>query len=228
MGIDTERIWVVKKLEIHQMPGRYHIVYYNKKKYLLDNSTLTPKSYYWGKRQKELTAIMHHIPNADTLFNEKNIGLGQMAIVLMVQPVAKILYSTMESYLGRTSGGADFFIKLLLFMTSIIVGFIIYTIIFNRVPRNIEKAVKGTPKVKIVFHTDGSRTFGVARFFAMIVLVSFILYMTTSENILLMLNGLFSFGVLVLSYKILPIGVSIREGHLTVRDVYELESQELR
>ena len=42
-------------MKIFQTSGSYHIVEYNNKRYVLDNTTIEPKKYYWGQTVDELS-----------------------------------------------------------------------------------------------------------------------------------------------------------------------------
>ena len=68
-------------MKIFQTSGSYHIVEYKNKRYVLDNTTIEPKKYYWGQPIDELSVKMYEISKTDTRFNiKKTVTVSEAGI----------------------------------------------------------------------------------------------------------------------------------------------------
>ena len=100
------------ELSILQVSGSFHFVELNGKKYILDNTTITPKSYFWGVRTEFITVDLSESYDNDTLLRVQKNNLGIPVIVLMTLPIVNLMYSFLESLFSNYTIGQNFFLKL--------------------------------------------------------------------------------------------------------------------
>ena len=93
------------ELSILQVSESFHFVELNGKKYILDNTTITPKSYFWGVRTEFNTVDLSDSYDNDTLLRVQKNNLGIPVIVLMTLPIVNLMYSFLESLFSSYTVG---------------------------------------------------------------------------------------------------------------------------
>ena len=208
-------------MKIYQTSGSYHIVEYNNKKYVLDNTTIEPKKYYWGQSIDELSVKMYEISKTDTRFNIKESSLGRSTIVVIIQPLIHFFYRFLDSFFENAGIQERMILKLAMFILSVIIGYFIYRVLFRAKKYTIQDTLGNVPSVEVRFSTDGKKQYGLSVVFLILLSVSFLWYFLSNISGILIISGLFSLAIFVFSWQILPIGISYQQGHLFVEEVTE-------
>lgn len=210
------------ELSILQVSGSFHFVELNGKKYILDNTTITPKSYFWGVRTEFITVDLSESYDNDTLLRVQKNNLGIPVIVLMTLPIVNLMYSFLESLFSNYIIGQNFFLKLLLFIISILVGYIFYFVLVRRENRNIREKLANRKKLKLVLRTDDRRNFGLGSLCGMLLAFCFIWYLFQNDGPILILSGLLSFCYFTFTYNILSVGAAYQTNHLIFEKIEEV------
>lgn len=208
-------------MKIFQTSGSYHIVEYKNKRYVLDNTTIEPKKYYWGQPIDELSVKMYEISKTDTRFNIKKSSLGRSTIVVVIQPFVHLLNNFLDSIFKNVNMQERIFLKFAMFVLSVIIGYFIYRVLFRAKKYDIQDKLGNVPSVEVRFSTDGRKQYGLSIVFLILLLASFLWYFLSNISGILILSGLFSLAIFVFSWQILPIGISYQRGHLFVKEVIE-------
>lgn len=200
------------EIKITQVTGSYHIMRIGDKKYVMENKTFTPKSYFWFRKKENVTVdIVEELPS-DTMFHVKKSSLGQSSIVIITQVILKPIYDLMGNLLREDSENYVL-LKTMMFLLSLLVGYVIYRIVFAKEDATIgKKLLQGNRKrLRVVFKTSRKRKCSSLSFGAAILtILSFIVYLCITngdEGLILILSGLMAFATYTFSFRLLPIGV---------------------
>ena len=163
-------------MKIFQTSGSYHIVEYKNKRYVLDNTTIEPKKYYWGQPIDELSVKMYEISKTDTRFNIKKSSLGRSTIVVVIQPFVHFLNNFLDSIFKNVNMQERIFLKFAMFVLSVIIGYFIYRVLFRAKKYDIQDKLGNVPSVEVRFSTDGRKQYGLSIVFLILLLASFLWY----------------------------------------------------
>lgn len=195
-------------IKINQISGGFHLVSIDDRKFLMDNRTLSPKLYFWGSRQPQITVDMVEIDSNDTRFDVKNSPIGSSAVVLMVQPAVNVIYKNLKSLFVNQEPAQLFLLKMMMFIISLFVSYLIYLLIFYFGKRKITTLLAdASQRYRVTFTTDGKKNYGLGIIFLPLLLISALAYFTYFETALILV-GLFAFATYAFSFVLLPISIS--------------------
>ncbi|MEG3142065.1 hypothetical protein SD436_01285 [Streptococcus sp. 2A/TPW/M5] len=94
------------------------------KKYIMDTSTMSPKSYYWGFKTDTITVGMVEIEKNNNQFEIKpTTPVSTTMAAIIVQPIVKIGYDVIKRLFIKNNLSEQVLLKLLLFAISMLISY---------------------------------------------------------------------------------------------------------
>ena len=94
------------------------------KKYVMDTSTISPKSYYWGIKTDTITVDMVEIEKNNNQFEIKpSRPVNATMIAIIVQPIVKVSYDALKELFIHNNISEQILLKLLLFAISMLISY---------------------------------------------------------------------------------------------------------
>ena len=95
------------------------------KKYIMDTSTMSPKSYYWGIKTDTITVDMVEIEKNNTQFEIKpTTPVSTIMVAIIVQPIVKVGYDVLKRLFIQNNLSEQVLLKLLLFAISMLISYV--------------------------------------------------------------------------------------------------------
>ncbi|MBP2623453.1 hypothetical protein [Streptococcus oricebi] len=213
----------------------YQIVEAEGKKYLMDTSTMSPKSYLWGSLPNEISVEMIELtPNTVDSFRllgkaKSRTTLGTATIVLMVQPFVKIIDSLLTTFFNQNDISQRLFIKIALFLISILLtylGFIFYARIIHK--KSASQLTGQEKQYQMIFKTSNRRYYE-CYFLISMILICLIFYMLISggrEGFLLIINTIFTAITFMYTLGIFPVNVFYANKRILFERIEEINHKE--
>ena len=170
------------------------------KRYVLDSNSLTSKSYYWGFAPKEFKLDIIELEDSNRNFDKKikmaPEGRRSIAISISVA-LSSVLYRMGAGIFRYYSISQNLYLKILLFLLSILLAFVIYRFILWRSRKEIARRLTpNRPKCKIVFRNVKKQRQFHAYLFLIPIFIVFGFYMNThdgTEACFLYINGMLAY-----------------------------------
>ena len=94
------------------------------KKYIMDTSTMSPKSYYWGIKTDTITVDMVEIEKNNNQFEIKpTTPVSTTMAAIIVQPIVKVGYDVLKRLFIQNNLSEQVLLKLLLFAISMLISY---------------------------------------------------------------------------------------------------------
>ena len=94
------------------------------KKYVMDTSTISPKSYYWGIKTDTITVNMVEIEKNNNQFEIKpSRPVSATMGAIIVQPIVKVSYDALKKFFIHNNISEQILLKLLLFAISMLISY---------------------------------------------------------------------------------------------------------
>ncbi|MBM7642774.1 hypothetical protein [Streptococcus loxodontisalivarius] len=196
------------------------------KRYLMDTSTVTPKSYYRGKVAETVTVEMIELAENNNQFSiTSSVGMSTSVVAIIVQPFVKIGYDMLKRFFINYDVSQQVMLKLFLFVISMIIP---YFIIWNSLRVAHQKAAERLPrnsrKYMMTFKTNGKRDLGAYIILLLnLICLLFFLYLNNGyEGALLVINGIITLPLYLYTWTMSPISSSYKNGALVVEKFEEI------
>lgn len=197
------------------------------RRYVMDTSTLTPKSYYWGFLQEELDVDIVELRYDNHEFElPLRPPMDTTLAVVMAQPIVKIIDSVFRSVFRNYNLSQQVLVKLFLFAISMVIAYLLILYSLKRAhQRAIAKLPKDVKHKRMIFKTNGKRNYTMYLFFGLnLICLAFYLGMNNgTEGGLLMVNTIISLLSFIACRTMLPIAVPYRDGTLLLSEIIDVE-----
>ena len=191
-----------------------------KKKYLMDLSSVRPKSVIWGGLPDTVSVTAYELENENVQFelkNKTNNGL-KAGIIVALQPLLYTLYNLLHSLFVSYKIGQQLGIKTLLFAISMLISHLIVISFLNFNKKKVKERLGQKRFVKTFVFKPTKRIYD-GYFIFIISLVCYVIYLSInngSEGALLIVNTVLS----MLCFAYTNTGIPVAEYYKT--DIYEL------
>ncbi len=230
--IVLENFWVINvELKFKETNKTFHkIVEFKGEKYLLDMTSISPKTYFWGSLPSEITAKCLKLDKRDTSFDSlaptmsKSLGIG--VGVAIGGACYGIVTNAFKSY--DISHNISF--KLGLFVLFIVLAYLTFSFIAFVVRRSLHQKIssKGT-KYQIVFKLARSqrqlKLYKLLPILFVAVIGSLVLYMVTdngTEASILIINYIMLLGFFTVILGMLPLRESYEKQEIIFEKIEKL------
>lgn len=125
------------------------------KKYVMDTSTISPKSYYWGIKTDTITVDMVEIEKNNNQFAIKpRRPVNATMIAIIVQPIVKVSYDALKELFIHNNISEQILLKLLLFAISMLISYFAILISLKFSHKKADKWIsKNSNKYIVTFKT---------------------------------------------------------------------------
>ena len=190
------------------------------KKYLMDLSSVRPKSVIWGGLPDTVSVTAYELENENVQFelkNKTNNGL-KAGIIVAIQPLLYTLYNLLHSLFVSYKIGQQLGIKTLLFAISMFISYLIVISFLNFNKKKVMNRLGQKRSVQIFVFKPTKRIYD-GYFIFIISLVCYVVYLSInngSEGALLIVNTVLS----MLCFAYTNSAIPVAEYYKT--DIYEL------
>lgn len=190
------------------------------KKYLMDLSSVRPKSVIWGGLPDTVSVTAYELENENVQFelkNKTNNGL-KAGIIVALQPLLYTLYNLLHSLFVSYKIGQQLGIKTLLFAISMLISHLIVISFLNFNKKKVKERLGQKRFVKTFVFKPTKRIYD-GYFIFIISLVCYVIYLSInngSEGALLIVNTVLS----MLCFAYTNSAIPVAEYYKT--DIYEL------
>ena len=190
------------------------------KKYLMDLSSVRPKSVIWGGLPDTVSVTAYELENENVQFelkNKTNNGL-KAGIIVAIQPLLYTLYNLLHSLFVSYKIGQQLGIKTLLFAISMFISYLIVISFLNFNKKKVMNRLGQKRSVQTFVFKPTKRIYD-GYFIFIISLVCYVVYLSInngSEGALLIVNTILS----MLCFAYTNSAIPVAEYYKT--DIYEL------
>ena len=190
------------------------------KKYLMDLSSVRPKSVIWGGLPDTVSVTAYELEQENVQFelkNKTNNGL-KMGIIVALQPLLYTLYNFLYSLFVSYKIGQQLGIKTLLFAISMLISYLIVITFLSSNKKKVKNRLGQKRSVQTFVFKPTKRIYD-GYFIFIISLVCYVVYLSInngSEGALLIVNTILS----MLCFAYTNSAIPVAEYYKT--DIYEL------
>ena len=190
------------------------------KKYLMDLSSVRPKSVIWGGLPDTVSVTAYELENKNVQFelkNKTNNGL-KAGIIVAIQPLLYTLYNLLHSLFVSYKIGQQLGIKTLLFAISMLISYLIVISFLNFNKKKVKDRLGQKRSVQTFVFKPTKRIYD-GYFIFIISLVCYIVYLSInngSEGALLIVNTVLSMLCFAYTNSAIPVAEYYQAG------IYEL------
>jgi len=190
------------------------------KKYLMDLSSVRPKSVIWGGLPDTVSVTAYELENENVQFelkNKTNNGL-KAGIIVALQPILYTLYNLLHSLFVNYKISQQLGIKTLLFAISMLISYLIVISFLNFNKKKVKDRLGQKRSVQTFVFKPNNRIYD-GYFIFIISLVCYIVYLSInngSEGAVLIVNTVLS----MLCFAYTNSAIPVAEYYKT--DIYEL------
>ena len=196
------------------------------KKYVMDTSTISPKSYYWGIKTDTITVDMVEIEKNNNQFEIKSsrpVSATMGAII--VQPIVKVSYDALNKFFIHNNISEQILLKLLLFAISMLISYFAILISLKLSHKKADKWIpQNSNKYTVTFTTIQKSNGGVYPFVGAIALclLFFLGLNNGTEGAFLVINGIISLFFFMFTLGSFPIAHLYKHGQVEVKKIEKL------
>ena len=196
------------------------------KKYVMDTSTISPKSYYWGLKTDTITVDMVDIEKNNNQFEIKSsrpVSATMGAII--VQPIVKVSYDALNKFFIHNNISEQILLKLLLFAISMLISYFAILISLKLSHKKADKWIpQNSNKYTVTFTTIQKSNGGVYPFVGAIALclLFFLGLNNGTEGAFLVINGIISLFFFMFTLGSFPIAHLYKHGQVEVKKIEKL------
>ena len=196
------------------------------KKYVMDTSTISPKSYYWGIKTDTITVDMVEIEKNNNQFAIKpRRPVNATMIAIIVQPIVKVSYDALKELFIHNNISEQILLKLLLFAISMLISYFAILISLKFSHKKADKWIpKNSNKYIVTFKTIQKSNGGVYPFVGAIALclLFFLGLNNGTEGAFLVINGIISLFFFMFTLGSFPIAHLYKHGQVEVKKIEKL------
>ena len=196
------------------------------KKYVMDTSTISPKSYYWGLKTDTITVDMVEIEKNNNQFEIKSsrpVSATMGAII--VQPIVKVSYDALNKFFIHNNISEQILLKLLLFAISMLISYFAILISLKLSHNKADKWIpQNSNKYTVTFTTIQKSNGGVYPFVGAIALclLFFLGLNNGTEGAFLVINGIISLFFFMFTLGSFPIAHLYKHGQVEVEKIEKI------
>lgn len=205
----------------------HQLVEIDGRKFILDASTMKPKSYYWGITTEEISVEMLELRDDNLKLETPVNRMSTMTVAMMVQPFVGLFYLVLKNFFQNMGISQQFLFKLVLFLGTMIMSYAIFRYLLDRARKRVVREI-GLPnrRYQLLFKPKETRkqVFD-AYLLNMIVVVCLVSYLSINngtEGILLIVAGIITLFLIVLEFGKVPILSAYKLGNITLEDIREI------
>ena len=188
------------------------------KKYVMDTSTISPKSYYWGLKTDTITVDMVEIEKNNNQFEIKpSRPVSATMGAVIVQPIVKVSYDVLHKYFIHNNISEQILLKLLLFAISLLISYFAILISLKLSHNKADKWIpQNSNKYTVTFTTIQKSNGGVYPFVGAIALclLFFLGLNNGTEGAFLVINGIISLFFFMFTLGSFPIAHLYKHGQV--------------
>ena len=196
------------------------------KKYVMDTSTIRPKSYYWGLKSDTITVNMVEIEKNNNQFAIKpRRPVNATMIAIIVQPIVKVSYDALKELFIHNNISEQLLIKLFLFAISMLISYFAILISLKLSHKKADKWIpKNSNKYTVTFTTIKKSNGGVYPFIGLILLclLFFLCLNNGTEGAFLVINGIVSLFFFMFTLGSFPIAHPYKHGQIEVEKIEKI------
>ena len=196
------------------------------KKYIMDTSTMSPKSYYWGFKTDTITVGMVEIEKNNNQFEIKpTTPVSTTMAAIIVQPIVKIGYDVIKRLFIKNNLSEQVLLKLLLFAISMLISYFAILISLKLSHKKADKWIPNNANKYIVtFTTTKKSNGGVYPFIGLnlLCLLFFLGLNNGTEGAFLVINGIVSLFFFMFTLGSYPIAYPYKQGQIVVKKIEKL------
>lgn len=196
------------------------------KKYVMDTSTISPKSYYWGIKTDTITVNMVEIEKNNNQFSIKpRRPVNATMIAIIVQPIVKVSYDALKELFIHNNISEQLLIKLFLFAISMLISYFAILISLKLSHKKADKWIpKNSNKYTVTFTTIKKSNGGVYPFIGLILLclLFFLCLNNGTEGAFLVINGIVSLFFFMFTLGSFPIAHPYKHGQIEVEKIEKI------
>ena len=187
------------------------------KKYVMDTSTISPKSYYWGIKTDTITVDMVEIKPS------RPVSATMGAII--VQPIVKVSYDALKKFFIHNNISEQILLKLLLFAISMLISYFAILISLKLSHNKADKWIpQNSNKYTVTFTTIKKSNGGVYPLVGAIALclLFFLGLNNGTEGAFLVINGIISLFFFMFTLGSFPIAHPYKHGQIEVEKIEKI------
>ena len=196
------------------------------KKYVMDTSTISPKSYYWGLKTDTITVDMVEIEKNNNQFEIKpSRPVSATMGAVIVQPIVKVSYDVLHKYFIHNNISEQILLKLLLFAISLLISYFAILISLKLSHNKADKWIpQNSNKYTVTFTTIQKSNGGVYPFVGAIALclLFFLGLNNGTEGAFLVINGIISLFFFMFTLGSFPIAHLYKHGQVEVEKIEKI------
>ena len=196
------------------------------KKYVMDTSTISPKSYYWGIKTDTITVDMVEIEKNNNQFAIKpRRPVNATMIAIIVQPIVKVSYDALKELFIHNNISEQILLKLLLFAISMLISYFAILISLKFSHKKADKWIpKNSNKYIVTFKTIQKSNGGVYPFVGAIALclLFFLGLNNGTEGAFLAINGIVSLFFFMFTLGSFPISHLYKHSQVEVEKIEKI------
>lgn len=195
------------------------------KKYIMDTSTMSPKSYYWGIKTDTITVDMVEIEKNNNHFEIKpTTPVSTTMAAIIVQPIVKVGYDVLKRLFIQNNLSEQVLLKLLLFAISMLISYFAILISLKVAHKKADKWIpKNRHKYTVTFKTIKKSNGGVYPLVGVIFicLLFFLGENNETEGAFLVINGIVSLFFFMFTLGSFPIALPYKQGQIVLENIEE-------
>ena len=196
------------------------------KKYVMDTSTISPKSYYWGLKTDTITVDMVEIEKDNNQFEIKpSRPVSATMGAIIVQPIVKVSYDALNKFFIHNNISEQILLKLLLFAISMLISYFAILISLKLSHKKADKWIpQNSNKYTVTFTTIQKSNGGVYPFVGAIALclLFFLGLNNGTEGAFLVINGIVSLFFFMFTLGSFPIAHFYKQGQVGVEKIEKI------
>ena len=191
------------------------------KKYIMDTSTMSPKSYYWGIKTDTITVDMVEIEKNNNQFEIKpTTPVSTTMAAIIVQPIVKVGYDVLKRLFIQNNLSEQVLLKLLLFAISMLISYFAILISLKLAHKKADKWIpKNSRKYTVTFTTIKKSNGGV---YPLVGALFFLGLNNGTEGAFLVINGIVSLFFFMFTLGSYPIAYPYKQGQIAVKKIEKL------
>lgn len=196
------------------------------KKYVMDTSTISPKSYYWGIKTDTITVDMVEIEKNNNQFEIKpSRPVNATMVAIIVQPIVKVSYDALKKFFIHNNISEQILLKLLLFAISMLISYFAILISLKLSHKKADKWIpQNSNKYIVTFTTIQKSNGGVYPLVGAIALclLFFLGLNNGTEGAFLVINGIVSLFFFMFTLGSFPIAHLYKHGQIEVEKIEKI------
>ena len=217
---------VILKINFRGLDVAYFdVLEMGEKKYVLDSNSTTPKSYYWGLSPETLEVDLIELDSQNKNFDKK-IKTGSSGMRMVGIGFGLVLYKLVTSFFRYYDISHSPYLKVFLFLISILVAYIVYQGILIKSRKEISSRLSQEKKrFKIVFQNNKKKRQFHAYLFIILHVIALAIYMGLddgTEAAILVLNGLLAYLFIWIESGVIPLTYAYQKKYLEFKELKKL------